>query len=172
MNMDFNKPTQKLRDIAEQGNIDLKDPNVIEEFKVIQQQTLNDIQRMKDGKGPQTEEELKADREGIIKRRQEERFNNMVKKQEEDQARETTKTEEIVNLIKKDKKGLTISNVDQKTDNSLRDGLLLGILILIWVAIIVDTNYFMSADSEEVLLDSETFVSSKERAYQGDFDDF
>ena len=36
MNMDFDKPTKKLRDMAPEGNIDLKNPKVIEEFKVIQ----------------------------------------------------------------------------------------------------------------------------------------
>ena len=36
MNMDFERPTQKMIDMAEQANIDLKDPKVIEEFKMIQ----------------------------------------------------------------------------------------------------------------------------------------
>lgn len=35
MNMDFDRPTQKMKDIAEQANINLKDPKVLEEFKVI-----------------------------------------------------------------------------------------------------------------------------------------
>ena len=63
MNMDFDKPTKKLRDMAREGNIDLKNPKVIEEFKVIQQQTLNDIQRMKEGKNPNTESEMAAERD-------------------------------------------------------------------------------------------------------------
>ena len=37
MNMDFGRPTQKMLDMAEKANIDLKDPKVIEEFKIIQQ---------------------------------------------------------------------------------------------------------------------------------------
>ena len=36
MNMDFDRPTQKLRKMAKGANIDLKDPKVIAEFKVIQ----------------------------------------------------------------------------------------------------------------------------------------
>ena len=43
MNLDFQKPTQKMKTLAASANIDLKDPKVIEEFKVIQQQNLNDI---------------------------------------------------------------------------------------------------------------------------------
>ena len=35
MKMDFSKPTQKMRDMASQANIDLKDLKVIEEFKII-----------------------------------------------------------------------------------------------------------------------------------------
>mmetsp|Transcript_22342 Transcript_22342/g.27450 ORF Transcript_22342/g.27450 Transcript_22342/m.27450 type:complete len:93 (-) Transcript_22342:1250-1528(-) len=37
MNMDFNRPTQKMLDMAEQANINLQDPKVLEEFKIIQQ---------------------------------------------------------------------------------------------------------------------------------------
>lgn len=59
MNLDFTKPTAKMRDIAAKNNIDLNDPLVIAEFKKIQQQNLDDIQRMKEGKAPLTEEELK-----------------------------------------------------------------------------------------------------------------
>ena len=37
MNLDFSKPTQKMKDMAKNANIDLKDPKIIEEFKIIQQ---------------------------------------------------------------------------------------------------------------------------------------
>jgi hypothetical protein len=37
MNLDFSRPTQKLRDMAIKNNIDLRDPTVIEEFKRIQE---------------------------------------------------------------------------------------------------------------------------------------
>ena len=36
MNLDFSKPTAKMRDMAVKHNIDLHDPQVIEEFKKIQ----------------------------------------------------------------------------------------------------------------------------------------
>jgi len=36
LNMDFTKPTDKLKKMAKESKIDLKDPNVLEEFKVIQ----------------------------------------------------------------------------------------------------------------------------------------
>lgn len=35
MNLDFTRPTAKMRDMALKNNIDLNDPNVIEEFKKI-----------------------------------------------------------------------------------------------------------------------------------------
>ena len=66
MNMDFNRPTQKMKDIAEQANIDLKDPKVLEEFKVIQEQTLGDIKRMRDGQKPLTESEMRAERTRLL----------------------------------------------------------------------------------------------------------
>jgi hypothetical protein len=60
MNLDFSRPTQKLRDMAIKNNIDLRDTTVIEEFKRIQEQNLEDISRMKEGKKPLTDDEMKA----------------------------------------------------------------------------------------------------------------
>jgi hypothetical protein len=37
MNLDFDRPTPKMREMAAKNNIDLKDPYVIDEFKKIQQ---------------------------------------------------------------------------------------------------------------------------------------
>lgn len=47
MNLDFSKPTEKMREMARKNNIDLKDPQVIDEFRKIQQQNLEDIHRLK-----------------------------------------------------------------------------------------------------------------------------
>ena len=69
MNMDFSRPTQKMKDMAQHAKIDLRDPKVIEEFKIIQQQTLSDIQRMKDGKKPLSEAEMKAERTKMLNQR-------------------------------------------------------------------------------------------------------
>lgn len=60
MNLDFSRPTRKMIDIAQKNNIDLRDPMVIEEFKKIQLQNLEDIKRMKEGKKPLTDDELKS----------------------------------------------------------------------------------------------------------------
>ena len=58
MNMDFSKPTSKMRKMAEEHGIDLTDPKVIEEFKKIQLQNLDDVRRMKAGLAPMNEREL------------------------------------------------------------------------------------------------------------------
>jgi hypothetical protein len=60
MNLDFSRPTQKLIDMARKNHIDLTDQSVIDEFRRIQQQNLEDIRRMKEGKKPLTDEEMKA----------------------------------------------------------------------------------------------------------------
>lgn len=60
MNLDFSKPTNKMIEIAKNNKIDLKDPQVIEEFRKIQLQNLEDITRLKQGKKPLTDDELKA----------------------------------------------------------------------------------------------------------------
>jgi hypothetical protein len=58
MNLDFTKPTQKMIEMAKLNNISLSDPIIISEFKKIQAQNLKDIQIMKEGKKPPTQEEL------------------------------------------------------------------------------------------------------------------
>ena len=35
MNMDFSRPTKKMQEMAESASIDLSDPKVIDEFKII-----------------------------------------------------------------------------------------------------------------------------------------
>ena len=57
MNLDFDRPMEKLKKMAEQSKIDLKDSRVLLEFKLIQQHNLEDIRRMKAGKPRMTEEE-------------------------------------------------------------------------------------------------------------------
>ena len=47
MNLDFTRPTKKMLALAQQHNIDLTNPTVLDEFKKIQQQNLDDIRRMK-----------------------------------------------------------------------------------------------------------------------------
>lgn len=37
MNMDFNRPSARMKEMAKKSNINLNDPRVIEEFKMIQQ---------------------------------------------------------------------------------------------------------------------------------------
>jgi len=59
MNLDFKKPTAKLREMARKNKIDLTEPSVIEEFRRIQNQNLEDIRRLKEGKKPLTDEEMK-----------------------------------------------------------------------------------------------------------------
>mmetsp|Transcript_40280 Transcript_40280/g.29696 ORF Transcript_40280/g.29696 Transcript_40280/m.29696 type:complete len:171 (+) Transcript_40280:804-1316(+) len=59
MNLDFSRPTAKMQKMASEHGIDLNDPLVLEEFKKIQMQNLEDVRRMKEGKQPLTEEEAK-----------------------------------------------------------------------------------------------------------------
>ena len=58
--MDFDKPTENLKNMAKSSKIDLKDPRIIDEFKAIQQANLEDIRRMKEGKPLLTQEEIKS----------------------------------------------------------------------------------------------------------------
>ena len=106
MNMDFTRPTQKMLNMASKSNINLQDPKVIEEFKIIQQQMLQDIQRMKDGKKPLTEAEIKAERTKSANQRHEARIRELIQKQKEEHSVTVKNTERIVELISKSKQNL------------------------------------------------------------------
>jgi hypothetical protein len=67
MNLDFTKPTGKMKALAEQKNIDLNSVQVLEEFKVVQMQNLEDVRRLRDGKPPLTEAELKKQRANLLR---------------------------------------------------------------------------------------------------------
>ena len=58
MNLDFGRPTDKMVNMATEANIDLKDSRVLLEFKLIQQQNLTDIRRLKEGKPSMTPDEI------------------------------------------------------------------------------------------------------------------
>lgn len=47
MNLDFTKPRKKAMEEAEKNGIDLHDPLVIDEFKKIQSERLNDLRKKK-----------------------------------------------------------------------------------------------------------------------------
>lgn len=70
MNMDFAKPTKKMKALAEKSNIDLSDPLVLQEFKVMQLQNLEDIRRLRDSKPQLTELELKKERALLLSKLQ------------------------------------------------------------------------------------------------------
>jgi len=57
----------------------LKDPVVLEEFKKIQKQNLEDVKRMKEGKQPLTEEEMKEK----LTRERDEKYKKAQQKYEE-----------------------------------------------------------------------------------------
>jgi hypothetical protein len=92
MNLDFGRPTAKLIEMARKNHIDLGDSQVIEEFRRIQQQNLDDIRRMKEGKKPLTDEEMKAKLAGM----REEEGKEAKKKYEEVKRK---KDESVKNLI-------------------------------------------------------------------------
>ena len=58
MNMDFYKPTDKMRKLADKSGVDLSSDSAIAEFRKIQNQNLKDIQLMKEGKSPPSHDEF------------------------------------------------------------------------------------------------------------------
>ena len=101
LNMDFDKPTAKLRKMAKESKIDLKDPMILADFRVMQEQTLNEIRRLKDGKKPLTEAESQAEREKLIKERRDKMIQDAIEKQNAEREAAQKQTEKLVNDLKK-----------------------------------------------------------------------
>ena len=101
LNMDFDKPTAKLRKMAKESKIDLKDPMILADFRVMQEQTLNEIKRLKDGKKPLTEQESQAEREKMIKERRDKMIQEAIEKQNAERQAAQKQTEKLVNDLKK-----------------------------------------------------------------------
>ena len=143
LNMDFEKPTAKLRKMAKEANIDLQNPVVLEEFKVIQEQTLNDIKRLRNGEKPMTEEESQAERTQMIKERRDKLYNEAVEKQKKETEMVEKQKQKLVEQLKSSK----TAPVEQKpSSNSSMDKILLGAILLAWISIMVYTNYFIEDD--------------------------
>ena len=67
-NLDFEKPTKSMMDLADAMKIDMKEPRVLAEFKAIQLQDLDEIRRFKEGKAPSTKEEVRQERNKYVKK--------------------------------------------------------------------------------------------------------
>lgn len=92
-----------MLNMASKSKINLHDPKVIDEFKIIQKQMLKDIQRMKDGLKPLSESEMKVERVKVVNQRHETRIQELINKQKEEHSVTVKNTERIVELITKSK---------------------------------------------------------------------
>lgn len=122
--------------MAQRNNIDLRDRLVIEEFKRIQQQNLEDIRRMKEGKKPLSEEEMKTKLQAM----REQEHTEAKKLLEESQKR---KDESVQKLVQNAFGG---SNAGEEPAAALGDEwsweqikhyVALGGFLLVWCAFIV-----------------------------------
>ena len=77
LNMDFSRPTLKMKTFAEKADIDLTDPIVLEEFEAMKLQNLEDIRRMRDGKPILNEQEVKQERAHILAKLHEQRMSKL-----------------------------------------------------------------------------------------------
>lgn len=140
MNLDFNKPTAKLREMARKNNIDLTDPMVIEEFRRIQLQNLEDIRRMKEGKKPLTEEEMKVKLQNL----RDQEHNEARKKLEESQRR---KDETVRRLVEgafqaqgEAARQLEVDE-DKLKNEQLKHYVALALFFIVWMGIIYYQNF-------------------------------
>jgi len=102
MNLDFSKPTPKMREMAEKLGVDLKDPSLISEFKKLQENNLQELRGVfskgKKSNNDPVIEEIKEEAEPIIK---EETKIQQSKKAKDDKSKETKDFEKIEETIAK-----------------------------------------------------------------------
>lgn len=124
MGMDFSRPTAKMIELAKENNIDLNDPNVIQEFRKIQQQNLRDIHMLKQGKQPQNPEEMTEK----LQKKKEREFKKKMQQLEKEQ-----KAEKKPEPAKK--------GAQEGEKSSLRDQMFIGVVLVLWVGMIVYSNF-------------------------------
>lgn len=78
--------------MSREHNIDLTDPNVLNEFKKIQRQNIEDIRKIKEGKKPMTDEELK----NKLDQEREESYNEAKKNYEQVQKQKDEAVKDII----------------------------------------------------------------------------
>jgi hypothetical protein len=66
MNLDFDRPSARMLQLAKESNVDLKNEQMLQEFKLVQMQNLEDIRRLRIGQKPLTTEEIAVQREKLI----------------------------------------------------------------------------------------------------------
>ena len=133
--------------MAKQAKLRVDDSTIIEEFKIIQQQTLNDIRRLCGGQRALSDHEVRVERTKEINKKQESRIQNLINKQKEEQEKASQTTERIVKLIGKSKNnlqaGIEFEQQDKKA--SQRDKICLAVLVLIWMAILLYSHLYPSS---------------------------
>lgn len=67
MNLNFDRPSPKMLEMAKEANVDLKDEAMVQEFKLVQIQNLEDVRRLRTGQKPLTKEEISDQREKLRK---------------------------------------------------------------------------------------------------------
>lgn len=137
MNLDFTKPTEKMKEMARKNNIDCDNPQVIAEFKKIQQQNLRDIHMMKDGQKPPSFEELqeqqKLEREAEFQKKM---ADYEKKKKENSEQFEVYKQQQETRIIEENAK-----KIEDNMFSGMRDKILIGAFGLVWLGMVVYSNY-------------------------------
>ena len=133
MNLDFSNPTPHMIKMAKESNIDLKDSRVLFEFKLIQQQNLTDIRRMREGKPAMTADEITEMRQ---KAYAEANFGTFQFTKEQEAVR-LGKTEAVVEEVKEGK-------VDSKgSDKWDWESVMVVIGIVFWTVLCLYFNFAM-----------------------------
>ena len=138
MNLDFDRPTQRMRETARRTNIDLRDPAVLAEFRKIQQQNLEDVRRLKEGKPPLSDQELqqklRREREQLAKNEATLRILEETEREKDRSMRDLI--ESTLSMQRSNEEKLRAA---AKT-HALRHYLVLGAFLCVWVGFILLQN--------------------------------
>ena len=101
MNLDFNRPKPKAKELAMEMGIDLTDPVVISEFQKLQRNRLQEMKDIRDGKKVKESkpEVPKEDFNDIFRESNRAVFDNIIQSKNEDSSIENKKEQENENLL-------------------------------------------------------------------------
>ena len=135
MNLDFNKPSPKMLELAKEANIDLKNEQMVQEFKLVQIQNLEDIRRLRMGLKPLSKEEIEAQRQKLVEELRAKNKYKVLSAEQKDAGGQVERKEAFTSMQQ--------AAEDSNFDANWMDTVLVVFGIFLWALLIFYVNFLM-----------------------------
>lgn len=135
MNLDFNRPSPKMLELAKEANIDLKNEQMVQEFKLVQIQNLEDIRRLRMGLKPLSKEEIEAQRQKLVEELRAKNKYKVLSAEQKDAGGQVERKEAFTSMQQ--------AVEDSNFDANWMDTVLVVFGIFLWALLIFYVNFLM-----------------------------